>query len=183
MILNDKQIKELAEKEEMISPFVSESVSQGISHGLNSFGYDLRCGSEFKIFTNIKGATADPKNFSDDNFITIKGEESVLIPPNSFALASSLEYFKMPRNVTGLVTAKSTYARCGLGTPPTVLEAGWHGNLVLEFSNHTSNSIKLYANSGAAQILFFSGDQPEVSYSDRKGKYQGQVGITLAKSK
>ena len=108
MILNDKQIKELAEKEEMISPFVSESVSKGISHGLNSFGYDLRCGSEFKIFTNIKGATADPKNFSEDNFITIKGEESVLIPPNSFALASSLEYFKMPRNVTGLVTAKKT---------------------------------------------------------------------------
>ena len=183
MILNDKQIRELAEKDEMIRPFVRESVSKGISHGLNSFGYDLRCGSEFKIFTNIKGATADPKNFSEDNFITIKGEDSVLIPPNSFALASSLEYFKMPRNVTGLVTAKSTYARCGLGTPPTVLEAGWHGNLVLEFSNHTSNSIKLYANSGAAQILFFSGDQPEVSYSDRKGKYQGQVGITLAKSK
>ena len=183
MILNDKQIKELAQKKEMISPFVSESISKGISHGHNSFGYDLRCGSEFKIFTNIKGATADPKNFSEDNFITIKGEESVLIPPNSFALASSLEYFKMPRNVTGLVTAKSTYARCGLGTPPTVLEAGWHGNLVLEFSNHTSNSIKLYTNSGAAQILFFSGDQPEVSYSDRKGKYQGQVGITLAKSK
>ena len=115
--------------------------------------------------------------------MTVKGEEFILIPPNSFALASSLEYFKMPRDVTGLVTSKSTYARCGLGTPPTVLEAGWHGNLVLEFSNHTSNSIKLYANSGAAQILFFKGDQPEVSYSDRKGKYQGQVGITLAKSK
>ena len=171
------------EEEEMISPFINESVSKGISHGLNSFGYDLRCGSEFKIFTNIKGATADPKNFSEDNFVTVKGEEFILIPPNSFALASSLEYFKMPRNITGLVTAKSTYARCGLGTPPTVLEAGWHGNLVLEFSNHTSNSIKLYANSGAAQILFFKGDEPEVSYSDRKGKYQGQVGITLAKSK
>ena len=183
MILNDKQIKKFSEEDEMISPFVPESISKGISHGLNSFGYDLRCGAEFKIFTNIKGATADPKNFSEDNFITVKGEESILIPPNSFALASSLEYFKMPRNVTGLVTAKSTYARCGLGTPPTVLEAGWHGNLVLEFSNHTSNSIKLYANSGAAQILFFKGDQPEVSYSDRKGKYQGQVGITLAKSK
>ena len=135
------------------------------------------------LLVTLAGAKACIPNFSEDNFITIKGEESVLIPPNSFALASSLEYFKMPRNVTGLVTAKSTYARCGLGTPPTVLEAGWHGNLVLEFSNHTSNSIKLYANSGAAQILFFSGDQPEVSYSDRKGKYQGQVGITLAKSK
>ena len=116
MILNDKQIKELAEKEEMISPFVNESVSKGISHGLNSFGYDLRCGSEFKIFTNIKGATADPKNFSEDNFITIKGEESILIPPNSFALASSLEYFKMPRNVTGLVTVSYTHL-----TLPTIL--------------------------------------------------------------
>jgi|TARA_B100000214_G_scaffold308962_1_gene240433 dCTP deaminase len=183
MILSDKQIKKLANEEGMINPFVSKSISKGISHGLNSFGYDLRCGSEFKIFTNIKGATADPKNFSEDNFITIEGEDSILIPPNSFALASSLEYFKMPRNVTGLVTAKSTYARCGLGTPPTVLEAGWHGNLVLEFSNHTSNSIRLYANSGAAQILFFQGEQPEVSYADREGKYQGQRGITLAKFK
>ena len=160
MILNDKQIKKLVEEKDMITPFVDKSVSQGISHGLNSFGFDLRCGEEFKIFTNINGATA-----------------------NSFALASSLEYFKMPRNVTGLVTAKSTYARCGLGTPPTVLEAGWHGNLVLEFSNHTSNSIRLYANSGAAQILFFQGEEPEISYADRKGKYQGQTGITLAKSK
>ena len=183
MILNDKQIKQLAIEQEMIMPFVKESIAKGISHGLNSFGYDLRCGSEFKIFTNIKGATADPKNFSEDNFITVKGEESILIPPNSFALASSLEYFKMPRNVTGLVTAKSSYARCGLGTPPTVLEAGWSGNLVLEFSNHTSNQIKLYANSGAAQILFFKGEQPEISYAERDGKYQGQTGITLAKFK
>jgi len=183
MILSDKQITKLSNEEQMIDPFVSKSVSKGISHGLNSFGYDLRCGSEFKIFTNIKGATADPKNFSEDNFITVTGEDFILIPPNSFALASSLEYFKMPRNVTGLVTAKSTYARCGLGTPPTVLEAGWHGNLVLEFSNHTSNSIRLYANSGAAQILFFQGEQPEISYADREGKYQGQTGITLAKSK
>ena len=159
MILSDKQITKLAEEHEMISPFVDKSVSKGISHGLNSFGYDLRCGSEFKIFTNIKGATADPKNFSEDNIITVKGEESILIPPKSFALAS------------------------GLGVPPTVLEAGWEGNLVLEFSNHTSNSIRLYANSGAAQILFFQGEQPAVSYSDRKGKYNFQTGITLAKSK
>ena len=183
MILNDKQIKKFAVEKEMISPFVGENVSNGISHGLDSFGYTLRCGSEFKIFTNIKGATADPKNFSEDNFVTVKDEESILIPPNSFALAASLEYFKMPRNVTGLVTAKSTYARCGLGVPPTVLEAGWKGILVLEFSNHTSNSIRLYANSGAAQILFFQGDQPEVSYADRNGRYQNQTGITLAKSK
>ena len=183
MILNDKQIKKLAVEKEMISPYVSENVSKGISHGQDSYGYTLRCGSEFKIFTNIKGATADPKNFSEDNFITVKDEKSILIPPNSFALAASLEYFKMPRNVTGLVTAKSTYARCGLGVPPTVLEAGWNGVLVLEFSNHTSNSIRLYANSGAAQILFFQGEQPKVSYADRNGKYQNQVGITLAKPK
>ena len=183
MILNDKQIKKLAEEEKMINPYVIENISQGISHGQDSFGYTLRCGSEFKIFTNIKGATADPKNFSEDNFITVKNEDSILIPPNSFALAASLEQFKMPRNVTGLVTAKSTYARCGLGVPPTVLEAGWEGILVLEFSNHTSNSIRLYANSGAAQILFFQGDQPNVSYADRNGRYQGQTGITLAKSK
>ena len=183
MILNDRQIKKLAEEEDMISPFIGKSVSQGISHGLNSFGFDLRCGDEFKIFTNIKGAIADPKNFTEDNFITIKGESSILIPPNSFALACSLEYFKMPRNVTGLVTAKSSLARCGLGCPPTVLEAGWNGILTLELQNHTSNSIRVYSNSGAAQILFFQGENPEISYGDRKGKYQGQTGITLAKSK
>ena len=100
MILNDKQIKKLVEEQDMISPFVDKSISKGISHGINSFGYDLRCGSEFKIFTNIKGATADPKNFSEDNFITVKGKSSILIPPNSFALASSLEYFKMPNYFT-----------------------------------------------------------------------------------
>ena len=105
MILNYKQIKKLSEEKEMITPFVSESISKGISHGLNSFGYDLRCGGEFKIFTNIKGAIADPKNFSEDNFVTVKGEEFILIPPNSFALASSLEYFKMPRDVTGLAVS------------------------------------------------------------------------------
>ena len=183
MILNDKQIKKLAEEENMISPFIDKSVSQGVSHGLNSFGYDLRCGDEFKIFTNLKGAIADPKNFTEDNFITLKGESSILIPPNSFALACSLEYFKMPRNVTGLVTCKSSLARCGLGCPPTVLEAGWHGILTLELQNHTSNSIRVYSNSGTAQILFFQGESPEVSYADKNGKYQGQTGITLAKSK
>jgi dCTP deaminase len=182
-ILNDKQIKKYAEEEDMINPFVDKSVAEGISYGLNSFGYDLRCGDEFKIFTNIKGAIADPKNFSEDNFITFKGEPSILIPPNSFALACSLEYFKMPRNVTGLVTCKSSLARCGLGCPPTVLEAGWHGILTLELQNHTSNSIRVYSNSGTAQILFFQGESPEVSYADKNGKYQGQTGITLAKSK
>ena len=184
MILSDKQIKKLAEEEKMISPFVSKSVSKGISHGLNSFGYDLRCGSEFKIFTNIKGNTvADPKNFSEDNFITVKDDKSILIPPNSFALANSLEYFKMPRNVTGLVTLKSTYARVGLGHPPTVLESGWQGVLVLELVNHSSNAVRVYSNTGISQILFFRGENPQVSYSDKKGKYQFQTGITFAKAK
>jgi len=184
MILNDKQIKKLVKEKDMISPFVDKSVSQGISHGCQSFGYDICAGSEFKIFTNIKGNTvADPKNFSEDNFITVKDDESILIPPNSFALANSLEYFKMPRNVTGLVTLKSTYARVGLGHPPTVLESGWKGVLVLELVNHSSNAIRVYSNTGISQILFFQGENPEVSYDDKNGKYQGQTGITLAKSK
>ena len=126
----------------MIKPFVNKQVRKGkISFGLSSYGYDARVSNEFKIFTNVNSGIVDPKVFKKESFVTKIGKECI-IPPNSFALASSLEYFKMPRNVTGLVTAKSTYARCGLGTPPTVLEAGWHGNLVLEFSNHTSNSIK-----------------------------------------
>ena len=184
MILNDKQIKKLVDENQMISPFVDKSVQQGISYGLQSFGYDLRVGSEFKIFTNIKGNTiADPKNFTEDNFVTVKEDKSVLIPPNSFALANSLEYFKIPRNITGLVTSKSSYARVGLGNPPTVLEAGWEGVLVLELVNHTSNSIRVYSNSGISQILFFQGEHPKVSYADRDGKYMNQIGITLAKSK
>ena len=182
-VQSDKWIKKMAIDHKMIEPFEDKQVrGNNISYGVSSYGYDARVGNEFKIFTNVNTEIVDPKNFKPTSFVTKKSTECI-IPPNSFALASSLEYFKMPRNVTGLVTAKSTYARCGLGTPPTVLEAGWHGNLVLEFSNHTSNSIRLYANSGAAQILFFQGDPPEVSYADRKGKYQGQTGITLAKSK
>jgi|TARA_B100001540_G_scaffold171065_1_gene151102 dCTP deaminase len=184
MILNDKQIKKLVEEKKMIDPFVDKSIQEGISYGLQSFGYDLRVGSEFKIFTNIKGNTvADPKNFTEDNFVTVREEKSILIPPNSFALANSLEYFKIPRNVTGLVTSKSSYARVGLGNPPTVLEAGWEGVLVLELCNYTSSSIRVYSNSGISQILFFEGENPAVSYADRDGKYMKQVGITLAKSK
>ena len=184
MILNDNQIKKLAQEQKMIYPFVDKSVQEGISYGLQSFGYDLRVGSEFKIFTNIKGNTvADPKNFTEDNFVTVREEKSILIPPNSFALANSLEYFKIPRNVTGLVTSKSSYARVGLGNPPTVLEAGWEGVLVLELCNYTSSSIRVYSNSGISQILFFEGENPEVSYADRNGKYMKQVGITLAKPK
>ena len=188
MILNDKQIKKLAEEEGMISPFLDKSVSNGISRGLQSFGYDIAVGSEFKIFTNIKGnVVADPKNFSEDNFVTVKDEESIMIPPNSFALCHSLETFKMPRDVTGLVTLKSTWCRVGLGHPPSVLEAGWTGVLVLELINHHSNPIRVYSNTGISQILFFRGEEPAISYSDKNGKYQnqgqGNQKITFAKSK
>ena len=187
MILNDKQIKKLAEGG-MITPFVDKSVSNGISMGLQSYGYDICVGSEFKIFTNIKGnVVADPKNFSEDNFVTVKNEESILIPPNSFALCHSRESFKMPRNVTGLVTLKSTYCRVGLGHPPSVLEAGWCGVLVLELVNHSSNPVRVYSNTGISQILFFRGEEAAVSYADKKGKYQnqgeGQEKITFAKAK
>ena len=188
MILNDKQIKKLAEEKGMITPFLDKSVSNGISKGLQSYGYDISTGSEFKIFTNIKGnVVADPKNFSEDNFVTVKNDESILIPPNSFALCHSQEIFKMPRDITGLVTLKSTYCRVGLGHPPSVLEAGWSGVLVLELVNHHSNPIRVYSNTGISQILFFKGDEPAVSYSDKKGKYQnqgqGDQKITFAKSK
>ncbi len=187
MILNDKQIKKLAEGG-MITPFVDKSVSNGISMGLQSYGYDICVGSEFKIFTNIKGnVVADPKNFSEDNFITVKNDESILIPPNSFALCHSRETFKMPRDVTGLVTLKSSYCRVGLGHPPSVIEAGWCGVLVLELVNHSSNPVRVYSNTGISQILFFRGEEAAVSYADKKGKYQnqgeGQEKITFAKAK
>ena len=182
MILSDKQIKKLASEMEMINPFVSKSVSKGISHGLNSFGYDLRCGSEFKIFTNIKGATADPKNFSEDNFITVKGEDSILIPPNSFALARTIEYFKIPENVLVICLGKSTYARCGIIVNVTPLEPGWEGHVTLEFSNTTPLPAKIYANEGVAQFVFIKGNEkPDVTYAKRKGKYMKQKGVTLPK--
>ena len=182
MILNDKQIKKLAVEKEMISPYVGENVSKGISHGQDSYGYTLRCGSEFKIFTNIKGATADPKNFSEDNFITVKDEESILIPPNSFVLARTVEYFKIPKNVLVICLGKSTYARCGIIVNVTPLEPGWEGHVTLEFSNTTPLPAKIYANEGVAQFVFIKGNEdPAVSYADRNGKYQGQKGVTLPK--
>ena len=183
MILNDKQIKKLVEEESMISPFVDKSIAQGISHGLNSFGFDLRCGDEFKIFTNIKGAIADPKNFTEDNFVTIKGEPSILIPPNSFALARTVEYFRIPRNVLTVCLGKSTYARCGIIVNVTPLEPEWEGHVTLEFSNTTPLPAKIYANEGVAQMLFFESDEDcKTSYKDRDGKYQGQRGVTLPKT-
>ena len=182
MILNDKQITILATEEQMIDPFVNKSVSKGISHGLNSFGYDLRCGSEFKIFTNTFSSVVDHKTFDEKSFVDIQDSECI-IPPNSFALARTVEYFKIPRSILTLCLGKSTYARCGIIVNVTPLEPEWEGHVTLEFSNTTNLPAKIYAGEGVAQMLFFeSDDECEISYKDRDGKYQGQTGVTLPKT-
>ncbi|MBI5181398.1 MAG: dCTP deaminase [Nitrospirae bacterium] len=180
MIKSDRWIKKLALEKEMIKPFVEAQRRDGvISYGLSSYGYDIRVGDEFKIFTNINSTVVDPKDFDHNSFIDFKGGVCI-IPPNSFALARSLEYFKMPRNVTGIVLGKSTYARCGIVTNFTPLEAGWEGFITIEISNTTPLPAKIYANEGIAQVLFLESDEDcMVSYADKRGKYQGQTGITL----
>ena len=173
---------------EMIKPFELEQVRFGkneeklISYGTSSYGYDVRCSNEFKVFTNINSATVDPKRFDEDSFVDIQSEVCV-IPPNSFALASTIEYFKIPRNVLTICLGKSTYARCGIIVNVTPLEPEWEGHVTLEFSNTTSLPAKIYANEGVAQMLFLESDEEcEVSYKDRGGKYQGQRGVTLPKA-
>ena len=152
-----------------------------ISFGVSSFGYDLRVSDEFKIFTNVNNAIVDPKNFDHESFVDFKGPECI-VPPNSFALARSVEYFKIPRNVMTICLGKSTYARCGIIVNVTPFEPEWEGHVTLEISNTTPLPAKIYANEGLAQVLFFESDEePETSYKDRKGKYQKQSGITLAK--
>ena len=181
-VLSDKWIKKMA-LEGMISPFEENQVRKGkISYGLSSFGYDARVSDEFKIFTNVNGPeVVDPKNFKPTNFVTKKVSECI-IPPNSFVLASTVEYFKIPKDVLVVCLGKSTYARCGIIVNVTPLEPGWEGNVTLEFSNTTPLPAKIYANEGVAQFVFLKGNEkPEVSYSDRKGKYMGQVGVTLPK--
>ena len=181
-VLSDKWIKKMA-LEGMISPFEENQVRKGkISYGLSSFGYDARVSGEFKIFTNVNGPEiVDPKNFKPTNFVTKKVSECI-IPPNSFVLASTVEYFKIPKDVLVICLGKSTYARCGIIVNVTPLEPGWEGNVTLEFSNTTPLPAKIYANEGVAQFIFLKGNEkPEVTYSDRKGKYMGQVGVTLPK--
>lgn len=152
-----------------------------ISYGTSSYGYDVRCADEFKVFTNINSATVDPKNFDEKAFVDIKSDVCI-IPPNSFALARTVEYFRIPRNVLTICLGKSTYARCGIIVNVTPLEPEWEGHVVLEFSNTTSLPAKLYANEGVAQFLFLESDEAcETSYRDRGGKYMGQQGITLPK--
>jgi dCTP deaminase len=172
----------MALEQSMITPFEEKQVRQGvISFGLSSYGYDVRIADEFKIFTNVFGAVVDPKGFDPKSFVDFKGEVCI-IPPNSFALGRTVEYFRIPRNVMTICVGKSTYARCGIITNVTPLEPGWEGHVTLEISNTTPLPAKIYANEGIAQILFFESDEEcMVSYADKKGKYQSQQGVTLPK--
>ena len=181
-VQSDKWIKKMAMDKKMISPFEKKQVRDGkISYGLSSYGYDARVSDEFKIFTNVNSEVVDPKNFKPSSFITKKVSECI-IPPNSFVLASTVEYFKIPKDVIVICLGKSTYARCGIIVNVTPLEPGWEGHVTLEFSNTTPLPAKIYANEGVAQFIFLKGNEtPEVTYSDRKGKYMGQTGVTLPK--
>ena len=181
-VLSDKWIKKMATESQMISPFEDKQIrGDKISFGLSSFGYDARVSNEFKIFTNVNSEIVDPKNFKPSNFIT-KSALECIIPPNSFVLASTIEYFKIPNDILVICLGKSTYARCGIIVNVTPLEPGWEGHVTLEFSNTTPLPAKIYANEGVAQFIFLKGNEkPEVTYSDRKGKYMGQTGVTLPK--
>lgn len=189
MLLNDKQIRDLALSKEMIIPFCSTSVKEAdskkvLSYGTSSFGYDLRVRDGFKIFSNVLNGVVDPKNFDENNVIEVfakEGEDYILIPPNSFALAESTEYIKVPEDILCVVYGKSTYARCGIITNVTPLEPGWEGTVTLEISNTTPLPAKVYVNEGLCQVLFMKGERPSSVYGERSGKYQNQSGITLPK--
>ncbi|HLD73490.1 MAG TPA: dCTP deaminase [Bdellovibrionota bacterium] len=179
-VKSDKWIRKMAQKEGMIEPFVANQVKTGaISYGLSSYGYDIRISDEFKIFTNVNSSIIDPKNFDSSSFVNFKGDVCI-VPPNSFALARTVEYFRIPRNVITICLGKSTYARCGIIVNVTPFEPEWEGYVTLEISNTTPLPAKIYSNEGIAQVLFLESDEEcEVSYADRKGKYQAQRGITL----
>ena len=178
----DRWIKKMALEHRMIEPFEDRQVREGVvSYGLSSYGYDIRVADEFKVFTNINSTVVDPKNFDARSFVDVKADVCI-IPPNSFALAKTVEYFRIPRDVLTVCVGKSTYARCGLIVNVTPFEPEWEGFVTLEISNTTPLPAKVYANEGIAQVLFFQGDEPcEVSYADKKGKYQRQQGLTLPK--
>ena len=182
-IMPDSWIREMAAKEGMIEPFVEAQRREGvISFGVSSYGYDARVASEFKIFTNVDNALVDPKDFSDQSFVE-RDATVCIIPPNSFVLARTVEYFRIPRDVLVICLGKSTYARCGIIVNVTPLEPEWEGHVTLEFSNTTPLPAKIYANEGVAQMLFLESDEEcETSYADRGGKYQGQTGVTLPKA-
>jgi dCTP deaminase len=182
MIKSDRWIKRMALDKGMIKPFEERQVRQGgISYGLSSYGYDIRIADTFKIFTNVYSTVVDPKAFDSRSFVDFTGEVCI-IPPNSFALGRSVEYFRIPRNVMTISVGKSTYARCGIITNVTPFEPEWEGFVTLEISNTTPLPAKIYANEGIAQVLFFESDETcAVSYADRQGKYQAQQGIVLPK--
>jgi dCTP deaminase len=186
-IKSDRWIRKMALADAMIEPFEAEQVSsvEGrsiVSYGTSSYGYDIRCSREFKIFTNINSAVVDPKAFDESSFVEFEGDVCI-IPPNSFALARTVEYFRIPRNVLTICLGKSTYARCGIIVNVTPFEPEWEGYVTLEFSNTTPLPAKIYANEGVAQVIFFEAtEECEVSYKDRSGKYQGQTGVTLPRA-
>lgn len=186
-IKSDHWIRRMAQGQRMIEPFASEQVRVAngqkiISYGTSSYGYDVRCANEFKIFTNINSTIVDPKNFDSGSFVDLTADVCI-IPPNSFALARTVEYFRIPRSVLTVCLGKSTYARCGIIVNVTPLEPEWEGHVTLEFSNTTTLPAKIYANEGVAQMLFFESDEVcATSYKDRGGKYQGQQGVTLPKA-
>ena len=185
-IKSDRWIRRMADTRGMIEPFEPGQVRavdgrKIVSYGTSSYGYDVRCASEFKIFTNINSTIVDPKNFDVGSFVDFDGPVCI-IPPNSFALARTVEYFRIPRNVMVICLGKSTYARCGIIVNVTPLEPEWEGHVTLEFSNTTPLPARIYANEGVAQFLFLQGNEPcEVTYADRAGKYMGQRGVTLPK--
>ena len=186
-IKSDHWIRRMAKREGLIEPFESGQVrhhgdERVISYGTSSFGYDVRCADEFKIFTNINSVIVDLKNFDENSFVDVKSDVCI-IPPNSFALARTVEYFRIPRSILTICLGKSTYARCGIIVNVTPLEPEWEGHVTLEFSNTTPLPARIYANEGVAQMLFFESDEVcDVSYKDRGGKYQGQTGVTLPKA-
>jgi dCTP deaminase len=178
--MNDRWITQMAAEKRMIEPFEKSQVRAGvISYGVSSYGYDMRVARDFRIFTNVLSSVVDPKAFDPRSFVEFEGDVCI-IPPNSFALAQSVEYFRIPRDVMTICLGKSTYARCGIITNVTPFEPEWEGFVTLEISNTTPLPAKIYANEGIAQVLFFKGDEaPLVSYADKKGKYQAQRGVTL----
>ena len=186
-IKSDKWIRRMAREHGMIEPFEPNQVKRNghgpiVSYGTSSYGYDIRCSNEFKLFTNINSTIVDPKNFDANSFVDVKSDVCI-IPPNSFALARTVEYFRIPRDVLTICLGKSTYARCGIIVNVTPFEPEWEGFVTLEFSTTTPLPAKIYANEGVAQVIFFQADEAcETSYKDRGGKYQGQTGVTLPKT-
>ena len=181
-IKSDKWIEKMSNEQEMIKPFINDNIrGDSISYGLSSYGYDIRVSDEYKIFTNVNNSIIDPKNFDDKSFVNYKGD-TCIVPANSFALARSVEYFKIPRNVLTICLGKSTYARCGIIVNVTPFEPEWEGYVTLEISNTTPLPAKIYSNEGLCQVIFFESDENcNTSYKDKSVKYQSQTGITLPK--